>query len=628
MECQEIRAQLSPYLDEDLALAERWRVDRHVNQCAGCREELAALRRVGAGLQRGDPGRATVVPASFREATLAAARAQLAAARPAAARRRLLAWTLPLAAGVALAAAWWLRPGPSANDRATAPAPGAVPAPAVATAPRPALPPGPPTPLATYAETLARLDARDVLGHFKLAAWCDAHGLAAQAEERYRHVLRLDPDHAATRARLAYVRFRGQWLARAEAEAQGLRKLHGEWVTAEEAERIEKGLRLYEGQWRTPEEILVAKGFVQDEGVWVTPAEREVRVAARRARGAGGPEDPEAADLVVHGFSAGLAPEAMRVLEGVVVGEPVTFACLTVYPLLASRPMRSGVVPIEEATQSGAADVQEGNPVSVDNKGEDPIFVPTGQILGGGYQDRVNLRGVVVGPHRLVQLDVRCCEKQRSNGPSPDFRGLDVLAPLSIRRLLLAGDQGAIWRGIDALLGRAAAQADTCALRSAFSESALTQRLRQGQGALGRLPGAAAGTCLGVVAVLDQRVASVDLFGGANLFDGVYPRLVNSLLVDALTKSGPAAALAAPPSRRYVRSFVERMAFANYRPLPAAVAATDATNPTNAGAASPAAEQELHRIEADFGLQERLEGQALIYGGQAVHISVYAATQE
>lgn len=43
-ECEEVRARMTDYLDEDLELAERRRVERHVRFCPRCRRVLSNLR--------------------------------------------------------------------------------------------------------------------------------------------------------------------------------------------------------------------------------------------------------------------------------------------------------------------------------------------------------------------------------------------------------------------------------------------------------------------------------------------------------------------------------------------------------------------------------------------------------
>jgi len=71
MTCEDARESLSAYLDEALGPDERTQVDAHLESCATCRHELAALRGTVALLQRAEPARA---PVGFVDRVVAAAR--------------------------------------------------------------------------------------------------------------------------------------------------------------------------------------------------------------------------------------------------------------------------------------------------------------------------------------------------------------------------------------------------------------------------------------------------------------------------------------------------------------------------------------------------------------------------
>jgi hypothetical protein len=70
MTCEEAREALSAYLDEALAPEERSRVEGHLEGCAECRRELAAVRATVALLRRVEPARA---PVGFADRVAAAA---------------------------------------------------------------------------------------------------------------------------------------------------------------------------------------------------------------------------------------------------------------------------------------------------------------------------------------------------------------------------------------------------------------------------------------------------------------------------------------------------------------------------------------------------------------------------
>lgn len=73
-----------------------------------------------------------------------------------------------------------------------------------------------PSPAEQYDARAARLDPT-ADAHVELARWCEDKLLSRQAREHYLAALKLDPDHAAVRSRLGFVKAGDQWVARREA---------------------------------------------------------------------------------------------------------------------------------------------------------------------------------------------------------------------------------------------------------------------------------------------------------------------------------------------------------------------------------------------------------------------------
>ncbi|MGE0712780.1 MAG: tetratricopeptide repeat protein [Planctomycetota bacterium] len=72
----------------------------------------------------------------------------------------------------------------------------------------------------------------------RYAAFLNQQGLPREAKEAYLEVLRLDPDHAAARAALGYVRLDGRWLTFEQSQAaKGLVLYQGAWLTVAERDR-------------------------------------------------------------------------------------------------------------------------------------------------------------------------------------------------------------------------------------------------------------------------------------------------------------------------------------------------------------------------------------------------------
>ena len=115
------------------------------------------------------------------------------------------------------------RPAPKANATAKAapkadPAPKAVPAEASAAA------------LAKYNE-MKEKTPRTVAAQSKLAAWCEEHGLKAEAYVHYAAVVRLDPRREAAWRKLGYRKYGNRWMTEAQiAEAEDQKKADRVWA--------------------------------------------------------------------------------------------------------------------------------------------------------------------------------------------------------------------------------------------------------------------------------------------------------------------------------------------------------------------------------------------------------------
>jgi hypothetical protein len=89
-----------------------------------------------------------------------------------------------------------------------------------------------------YRERLAKTDAKDPAALVALADWCRDQGLRDRERQHLRAVLELDPDHAAVRARLGYLRDGDRWVTDDEYHAaRGFVKVGREWVSRDEIAR-------------------------------------------------------------------------------------------------------------------------------------------------------------------------------------------------------------------------------------------------------------------------------------------------------------------------------------------------------------------------------------------------------
>ncbi len=130
------------------------------------------------------------------------------------------------------------------------------------------------SPLQKYRAQAASLASEDVEGWRKLGRWAGSQGLATQAREAFAKVKAIVPNDPEANQAL--------------------------------------GLVLHDGRWVTEKESLTARGFVQFEGEWMAPAERQAILEDRRA---GEEADRQALDAQIQADQAERAEEEARETE-------------------------------------------------------------------------------------------------------------------------------------------------------------------------------------------------------------------------------------------------------------------------------------------------------------------------
>jgi hypothetical protein len=139
--------------------------------------------------------------------------------------------------------------------------------------------------LQAYHERESDLAAHDVEGWAALARWAAERDLVTQSRQAWQRVLAINPSHPEANAALGRV------------------ELDGAWMGADEAYR--------------------ARGYVQFEGRWVTPAEHEARVREQAVEEAS-ERDRREAELRVREAEARAREAEARAREAEAAAQPVT----------------------------------------------------------------------------------------------------------------------------------------------------------------------------------------------------------------------------------------------------------------------------------------------------------------
>ena len=244
-------------------------------------------------------------------------------------------------------------------------------------------------------------------------------------------------------------------------------------------------------------------------------------------------------------------------MQRVHVGDGVSRGALTVFPVW-------GEIGIERDYSTAIADAYVSEKATPDvstlmvaNTGSRPLLLLEGQVLDGGWQNRMVARSVVVAPNDEVAVDVVCVEAGRWGGQRR-HAGLRRRASTRVQAGLRAGDnrQNEVWKRVSEYESRYGANATSSfsehANRAAGDISRLTDGLRP-------FPGQ-----IGIVIAISGYPLSAELFDSPATLAEQYQPIVAAAAMDAVGRPGEVT-----PSRR-VRRFINH---ANEIPLRRTVAA-------------------------------------------------------
>jgi hypothetical protein len=263
----------------------------------------------------------------------------------------------------------------------------------------------------------------------------------------------------------------------------------------------------------------------------------------------------------VTGLDVGsLDKRARRVVAAVAVSNPAgmqpntLFSDITIGPTSVAGPLRlvsllgraDGPVAdlLEESLADGRTTIAELDAdgvvsrVRVHHTGPAPLLLLDGEEILGAKQNRMVNASFLIEPGRTVDIPVSCVERLRWDRSGGHFRSSDTTATARLRaakharlcRALDAGhgydtNQGAVWRDVDAYLGRTGVRSPTAA-----SHDGYTSRRLQGERALAAVEPIAGQ--IGLAAVYGRSLVSLDLFGSASLYRRAWKKIGRGLLAE------------------------------------------------------------------------------------------------
>jgi hypothetical protein len=251
------------------------------------------------------------------------------------------------------------------------------------------------------------------------------------------------------------------------------------------------------------------------------------------------------------------------------LGQPQTSGPLTVFPVVGSNGHGGGYMLLADAVAKGIASVKELNTsgdvpiIQIKNKGKLPLLGIQGEEYVGAKQNRTLNISVLVGKGK-TKIPVTCVEQGRwDSGPvhfSPGayetskLRSLKAMMILNSRKSStdtlgkFSADQNAVWDEVTAESQRHRVESPTSALHDVYESGDVKGLLDEMASGI-ELPVGSRGA----VAAIGGRLVAADVFESRDVFDRIWPRLLQSYTLSALDmKKG------VPPSLEVAEAFVSK----------------------------------------------------------------------
>jgi hypothetical protein len=261
------------------------------------------------------------------------------------------------------------------------------------------------------------------------------------------------------------------------------------------------------------------------------------------------------------------ADDSLGLQPGTKLGAPITFKQLTVFPVLQTATVvdKTQYLTLSEGIKQKSVTVSEVggggsvNTLLVHNKSSMPLLILGGEVVLGGQQDRILGQDTIVPSHEEMRVQVFCVEHGRWSG-NRQFSAAQGMADTKIRvRAKYREDQSQVWAEVAKKNAAHGAAPSTGTYRNLATGEEGKRTLDPYRSNVGgkivKLPDA--GKVVGVVASVNGRVTSVEVFAKPELFAAYRDKLLDSIYMGATDAPVPAI-VAAPPKADDISAFIKK----------------------------------------------------------------------
>jgi hypothetical protein len=231
--------------------------------------------------------------------------------------------------------------------------------------------------------------------------------------------------------------------------------------------------------------------------------------------------------------------ETLEDLKKIRVGAGKHHFNLTFFPLFSRSPNGSDFISLDQAIKQKYVEVgevsEEGDisKVKLNNKSDQFIFLPQGEMITGAKQDRVIIISTIVVPNTTEILNVSCVEQGRWEFESQDFKASDYSHP-KLRKTISKGSediQQNVWNEVNAYLTDFDGESDSSSLPKGMKT--VNQQIKGKEKKI-KLPK----TTCGIIVLSGEELLGMDMFDSAETFSLYRSKLLQSYLIEGLKRKG------------------------------------------------------------------------------------------
>ena len=264
-------------------------------------------------------------------------------------------------------------------------------------------------------------------------------------------------------------------------------------------------------------------------------------------------------------FATVCAAASAAPADGLRISAPFTHENLSIYLLHGSgKKNATNLLTLREAMEQKKAAVYETGTVqqlSIENLSDQPVFVQAGDIVKGGKQDRVLTTDLLLPP-RSGRLPIAsfCVEQGRwtkRGAESADrFNGTSATVPTRSLKMAVRepGNQANVWRDVAEARVKLSAVATAdgggqgtfsapsgTSMQMALEDRKVTEAIHQYISALSKIIDGT-GDVVGYAYSVNGKFSGAEVYGSADLFRRMWPKLLQASAAEALADRSKAGA--------------------------------------------------------------------------------------